>query len=149
MKTYLPKQNELKDKSKWYLIDAADKTLGKIATEAARRLTGKHRVDFTPHIDLGDTVVVINAEKVRLSGNKLKDKIYYRHSGHRGNLKETTAGELLEKDPRKVISLAVKGMLPKNKLRDTKLTRLKVFSGSEHNHSAQQPETIDLNSKNI
>ena len=141
MKTYLPKKDELKPK--WYLIDATGKTLGKVAAETAKHLIGKHRADFTPHLDLGDSVVVINAEKINLTGNKLKTKLYYRHSGYRGNLKETTAGELLEKNPKKIIALAVKGMLPKNKLRDNRLNRLKIFAGAEHPHTAQQPINLE------
>ena len=142
MKTYLPKHST--ENGKWYVIDATDQTPGKIAAESARRLIGKHRPDFTPHIDLGDGIIVINAEKIRFTGSKLTDKVYRRHSGYRGNMKEISAGEMLEKHPERIIELAVKGMLPKNKLRDAKLQRLRVFVGSEHDHTAQKPETITL-----
>ena len=142
MKTFLPKVSD--KKSKWYLIDADGKTPGKVAVEAARHLIGKHRPDFTPHLDLSDGVIVINASKVQFTGKKLDGKIYRRHSGYRGHLKETTAGEMLEKDPKKVITLAVKGMLPKNRLADPKLKRLKIFTGAEHGHEAQKPEVLKL-----
>lgn len=144
MTTTLPKVAEIPTKSKWYLIDAADQTPGKVAAEAARHLTGKHRVDFTPHLDLGDGVIIINAEKIRLTGKKLTDKIYYRHSGYRGHLKKTTPKELLEKKPEKVLELAIRGMLPKNRLKDGRINRLKIFVGSEHDHEAQKPEVIEI-----
>ncbi|MCF7845830.1 MAG: 50S ribosomal protein L13 [Candidatus Peribacteraceae bacterium] len=144
MKTTLPKISEIPAQAKWYLIDAAGKTVGKVATEAARRLTGKHRPDFTPHLDLGDGVIVINAEKVVLTGKKLTDKLYRSHSGYRGHLKETSAKDVLEKKPTKVVELAVTGMLPKNKLRSAKLNRLKIFVGADHTHEAQQPEKIEI-----
>lgn len=142
MKTYLPKKTDLK--SKWYIIDAAGKTPGKVASEAARRLTGKHRADFTPHLDLGDGVIVINAEKISLTAKKFTGKVYRRHSGYTGHLKETTAGELLTKKPEKVLELAITGMLPKNRLRDGRMQRLKIFAGAEHSHEAQKPEVIEV-----
>jgi large subunit ribosomal protein L13 len=144
MKTHLPKVAEIQKSAKWFVIDAADVILGKVATEAARRLAGKHRVDFTPHLDLGDGVVVINAAKVHLTGQKLRDKLYRSHSGYRGNLKEIPAGVMLEKRPVRVIELAVAGMLPKNKLKDTRLSRLKVYAGAEHEQTAQKPEPITV-----
>ena len=143
MKTHLPKVNETQ--SQWFLIDAENQTPGKIATEAARRLSGKHRADFTPHLDLGDGVIVINAEKIRFSGNKLDNKLYRKHSGYTGHLKETTAKEMLEKKPERVVELAVKGMLPKNKLQANRMNRLKIYVGENHPHTAQNPITIELN----
>ncbi len=144
MKTTLPKVSEISHHAKWYLIDAAGKTTGKVATEAARRLAGKHRADFTPHLDLGDGVIIVNAEKLRFTGKKLTDKNYYRHSGYRGNLKKTTPKELLEKKPERILELAISGMLPKNKLKNGRLIRLKIFVGNEHPHEAQQPEKIEV-----
>lgn len=144
MKTTLPKVSEISAKAKWFVIDAEGKTVGKIATEAARRLTGKFRADFTPHLDLGDGVIIVNAEKVHFTGKKLTDKLYRTHSGYRGNLKEISAGDLLTKNPTRVLELAVSGMLPKNKMKDPRLTRLKIFVGPEHTHAAQKPETIEL-----
>ncbi|MFH0776092.1 MAG: 50S ribosomal protein L13 [Patescibacteria group bacterium] len=144
MKTTLPKVAEIPAKAKWFLIDAAGKTVGKVATEAARRLTGKFRPDFTPHLDLGDGVIVINASKLVFTGKKLTDKVYRTHSGYRGHLKEVSAGEMLEKKPVRVVELAVRGMLPKNKLKDNRLLRLKIFTGAEHGHEAQKPEKIEV-----
>lgn len=144
MQTTLPKVAEIPAKAKWYLIDADGKTVGKVATEAARRLTGKFRPDFTPHLDLGDGVIVVNAEKLHFTGKKLTDKLYRTHSGYRGHLKEISAKEMLEKKPTRVVELAVQGMLPKNKLRDGRLLRLKIFVGSEHTHDAQKPEKIEI-----
>ncbi|MBU1090086.1 50S ribosomal protein L13 [Patescibacteria group bacterium] len=139
MKTPLPKVSEIPQNAKWFVIDANGKTPGKVATEAARRLSGKHRADFTPHLDLGDGVIIVNAEKIRFTGKKLTDKIYYRHSGYRGNLKEVTPKELLVKKPERILELAVRGMLPKNRLRDGRLQRLKIFTGEQHPHEAQKP----------
>jgi large subunit ribosomal protein L13 len=144
LKTTLPKVAEISTNAKWYLINAADKPVGKIATEAARRLSGKHRPDFTPHLDLGDGVVIINAEKIHFSGKKLTDKLYRTHSGYRGHLKEVTPKELLEKKPEHILKLAIRGMLPKNKLQASRLNRLKVFVGNEHKHSAQQPIELEI-----
>jgi len=144
MKTALPKIAEIYTSAKWYLIDADGQTSGKIATEAARRLTGKHRADFTPHLDLRDGVIIVNAEKIRFTGKKFTDKLYRTHSGYRGHLKETTPKELLEKKPERILELAVRGMLPKNKLKDARLNRLKIFVGNDHQHEAQRPETIQL-----
>jgi large subunit ribosomal protein L13 len=144
MKTTLPNRNELQKKAKWYLIDAADKVLGKVATQAARVLAGKDRIDFTPSIDLGDGVIIINAEKVRITGKKSTDKLYYRHSGYKGNIKEFSAGDLIKNDPKKIFDLAVVGMLPKNKLRDARMMRLKVYNGTTHPHSAQEPIVLTV-----
>lgn len=121
----------------WHLIDAKGETLGRLATRLAKLLIGKHKVDYTPHIDTGDFVVVINASAVVLTGNKLQDKVYSRHSGHPGGFRQETAGSLMERDPRKVIERAVSGMLPKNKLHDPRMSRLKVYKGKEHPHEAQ------------
>lgn len=143
MKTHLPKKNATP--STWYLIDAENQTPGKIAAEAARRLSGKHRADFTPHLDLGDGVIVINAEKVRFTGKKLDQKLYRRHSGVPGHLKEISAKSMLENNPTRVVELAVKGMLPKNKLQAPRLNRLKIYVGAEHPHTAQNPVTLTLN----
>ena len=142
MKTHLPKKNAAG--SQWYLIDAENQTPGKIATEAARRLAGKHRLDFTPHLDLGDGVIVINAEKVRFTGKKLDQKLYRSHSGVPGHLKEITAKSMLEKNPTRVVELAVKGMLPKNKLQAPRMNRLKVYVGADHPHTAQTPIALLL-----
>jgi large subunit ribosomal protein L13 len=129
---------------KWVIVDAAGKPLGRIATEVALMLRGKRRPQFTPHADTGDFVVVVNAKKVLLTGNKLTDKMYYRHSAWIGSLKETSAGELLDRHPDRVIKFAVKGMLPKNRLGRKLLTKLKVYAGSDHPHGAQKPQPVDL-----
>lgn len=125
---------------KWYILDAAGKPLGKTAATAATLLRGKHKPEFTPHVDCGDFVIVINAEKAVLTGNKLEQKYYRTHSGHVGGLKETKYRLLMEKRPELAMKLAVRGMLPKNKLKDDALTRLKIFRGAEHIHAAQKPE---------
>lgn len=145
MKTYLPNKNEILKKSQWFLIDATNQAPGKIAAEAARRLIGKHRPDFTPHLDLGDGVVIINASKVRLTGNKSKDKLYRRHSGYKGNLKEIPAGIMLVDKPEKIIELSVRGMLPKNKLRKLRLKRLKVYAKADYKETAQNPQSVKIN----
>ncbi len=135
MKTFLPKTVQ----RTWWLVDAEGKTLGRLATEIARLLMGKHKPIYTPHIDTGDFVVVINAEKVVLTGNKWEDKIYYRHSGYPGGLKAIRARDLRERFPERVIQLAVRRMLPKNKLGRRMFRRLKVYAGPAHPHQAQQP----------
>ena len=140
--TYTPKAGEIK--RKWRIVDAENKVLGRIATEIADMLRGKDKPTFAPHMDTGDFVVVVNAEKVRLTGKKLADKVYYRHSGYPGGLTGITAGELLEKKPEQLLISAVNGMLPKNKLRKVFLRKLKVYTGSEHPHQAQQPEAVKL-----
>ena len=143
--TYSPKKGEIE--RKWYVIDAADKSLGRVATEAAKLLRGKHKPTFTPHIDGGDYVIVINAEKVALTGNKLQDKKYYRHSHYAGGLKQRTAQEQLDQFPEKVIEFAVKGMLPKGKLGADMYRRLYVYAGPNHEQVAQKPEAFPLEVK--
>ena len=138
MRTYMPKEDEIT--RDWVVLDASDQVLGRLATEAARLLRGKHKPTFTPHFDTGDFVVVVNAERVRLTGNKLDDKVYYRHSGKPGSLKSETARERMSKYPERVIQAAVWGMLPKNRLGRKLLRKLKVYSGPEHPHEAQQPK---------
>lgn len=128
----------------WYLVDAQDKTLGRLASEIAHRLRGKHKPIYTPHVDTGDYIVVVNAEKIRVTGNKLKDKMYYHHTGYIGNLKSISLGKLLDKAPERVITTAVKGMLPKNPLGRAMLKKLKVYAGPEHEHQAQQPQPLEL-----
>ncbi len=142
MKTYSAKPGSVKQD--WLLVDATDKTLGRLASEIARRLRGKHKPEFTPHVDTGDHVVVVNAEKVRVTGNKLTQKIYYRHSGYVGNMKQLTLEQQLEKAPERVIQTAVKGMLPRNPLGRAMFRKLRVYAGSEHPHTAQQPRSVDL-----
>lgn len=129
---------------KWYLVDAEDKTVGRLATQIADVLRGKMNPQYTPHTDSGDFVVVINAEKVKFTGNKLDAKNYYRHTGFAGGLRQRTAREQLDRKPTEVLMSAVKGMLPKNSLGRKQLTKLKVFAGSEHNHTAQNPEQLNL-----
>jgi len=138
MKSYVPKPDEIR--REWVVMDASDKVLGRLATEVARLLRGKHKPDFTPFLDTGDFVVVVNAKQVRLTGNKLEDKKYYRHSGKPGSLKVETARERIEKYPERVIQAAVWGMLPKNRLGRKLLKKLKVYSGPDHPHEAQQPK---------
>jgi large subunit ribosomal protein L13 len=128
----------------WYVIDADGQTLGRLATEVARRLRGKHKTEYTPHVDTGDFIVVVNAEKVKVTGRKASDKMYYRHTGHPGGLKEANFTKMIERSPEKVIELAVKGMLPRNPLGRAMYRKLKVYAGQEHPHDAQQPETLTL-----
>jgi len=142
MKTFVAKEHEV-DK-KWYLVDANEKVLGRLATEIAVILRGKNKPIFTPHMDAGDYVVVVNAEKVHLTGNKLEKKIYYRHSGYPGGLKMKTAKEMLDEKPERLLMLAVRGMLPKNSLGRRQLTKLKIFTGPNHNHQAQKPEKLEI-----
>lgn len=129
---------------KWYLIDARDKTLGRLASEIARRLRGKHKAEFTPHVDTGDYLIVINADKIKVTGNKADDKLYYRHSGYNGGLKITNFKDYQAKRPGRVLELAVKGMLPKGPLGRDMFRKLKIYSGEEHNHQAQKPEAINV-----
>lgn len=138
MKTSFPKPAE----DKWFLVDAADQPVGRIAAGIATRLRGKHKASFVPHIPCGDHIVVINAEKVKFTGNKMENKKYYRHTGYFGGLKETTVKDMFEKKPTEVIRLAVRGMLPKNKTRDHLMMRLFIYTGTEHKHGAQQPEPL-------
>jgi len=128
----------------WYLVDAQGKTLGRLASELARRLRGKHKVQYTPHVDTGDYLVVVNAGKVRVTGNKLRDKMYHRHTGYIGNLKSINLEKLLAKAPDRVILHAVKGMLPRNPLGRAMLKKLRVYAGPEHHHHAQQPQPLDI-----
>ncbi len=129
----------------WFVVDATGKTLGRLSSEIARRLRGKHKPEYTPHVDTGDYIVVINAEKVRVTGNKLKDKIYYHHTGYIGNLKSITLEKQLIKAPERVIEGAVKGMLPRGPLGRQMFKKLRVFKGPEHDHAAQQPITLEIN----
>jgi len=142
MKTPLPKVNEIE--RKWYVVDASGKVLGRLASQIAMRLRGKHKPIFTPHLDTGDFIIVINAEKIRLTGKKLDQKKYYRHSGYMGGLKTRTAKQMLDAKPEDVIRLAVKRMLPKNRLGRKQLKKLKVYSGPNHPHQAQNPEPLNL-----
>jgi large subunit ribosomal protein L13 len=128
----------------WLLVDAEGKTLGRLASEIARRLKGKHKPIFTPHVDTGDYVVVVNAEKVAVTGNKMKDKMYHRHTGYIGHLKSISLEKQLQKAPERVIETAVRGMLPRNPLGRAMMKKLRVFAGPEHNHQAQQPKPIEL-----
>jgi large subunit ribosomal protein L13 len=128
----------------WYVVDAAGKTLGRLASELAFRLRGKHKPEFTPHVDSGDYLIVINAEKVAVTGNKLRDKMYHRHTGYLGNLKSTNLEKLLKEHPERAIEFAVKGMLPKNVLGRQMYRKLHVFAGASHPHAAQQPKPLEL-----
>lgn len=128
----------------WYIVDAENKILGRLATEIATRLRGKHKPIYTPHVDTGDYIVVINADKIGVTGNKMKDKLYQHHTGYIGNLKTTNLEKLLAEHPERVLEKAVKGMLPKNSLGRTMFRKLKVYAGTEHPHAAQQPQTLDI-----
>lgn len=128
----------------WYVIDAEGKTLGRLATQLAHRLRGKHKADYSPHVDMGDNLIVLNADKIRVTGNKLQDKVYHHHTGHIGNLKSIALGKLLQEHPERALQFAVKGMLPKNTLGRLMFRKLHVFAGGEHPHQAQQPKTLDL-----
>ena len=145
MKTFSAKADEIK--REWFIIDAEDLILGRMATEIAIRLRGKHKPEYTPHVDTGDYVVVINAEKIAVTGNKMKQKTYYKHTGYVGNLKSITLEKQLQKHPEVVIETAVKGMLPKNSLGRTMYRKLKVYAGENHPHEAQQPITLELGRK--
>jgi large subunit ribosomal protein L13 len=142
MKTYVAKPQTVE--RDWFLVDATDKTLGRLATALASRLRGKHKPEFTPHVDTGDHMVVINAEKIKVTGKKLDDKIYYRHTGYIGNLKSITLGKQLEEHPERVIQSAVKGMLPRNPLGRATFRKLHVYAGPDHPHAGQQPKELDL-----
>lgn len=142
MKSYMAKPNEVE--RKWYIIDAEDKVLGRLSTEVASILRGKNKPTYTPHVDTGDHVIIINAEKIKLTGNKLNQNNHVYHTGHPGGLKEVPYSELIKKNPEKIIELAVKGMLPKNSLGRSMYRKLKVYRGSEHNHEAQQPEIYEF-----
>lgn len=140
--TYMAKKNEIK--SKWYIIDASQKSLGRIATEAARLLRGKHRPTFTPNQDTGDYVIILNCKNIVLTGKKIDQKIYRHHSGYIGGMKEVTARDMLEKDPGKVMMMAVKGMLPHNRLGRKMIKKLRVYPGNEHENQAQNPEVWEV-----
>ena len=142
MKTYVPKQAEIS--RDWWLVDAQGLTLGRLATEVALRLRGKHKPTFTPFLDTGDHIIVVNAEKVALTGRKLETKMYRRHSGYPGGLREISAGEVLKKQPVRVVESAVRGMLPKGPLGRQMVRKLKVYAGSTHPHEAQQPQALEL-----
>ncbi|RDX38289.1 50S ribosomal protein L13 [Kangiella sp. HD9-110m-PIT-SAG07] len=142
MKTFSAKPETVK--RDWFVVDAEGKTLGRLATEVARRLKGKHKAEYTPHVDTGDYIVIINAEKVTVTGKKADDKMYYRHSGYPGGIKETNFNKLQAEKPEMIIEKAVKGMLPKNPLGRDMFRKLKVYAGSEHNHAAQQPIKLDI-----
>lgn len=142
MSTFIAKKDEIK--RNWVLVDAADKVLGRLAADVASILRGKTKPTYTPHADVGDFVVIINAEKIKLTGNKMDQKMYYNHSGYRGGLRERTARQVMETRPEEIIRHAVKGMLPKNSLGNSMLKKLKVYKGEAHPHEAQQPQAINL-----
>ena len=143
MKTFSAKPEEVR--RDWYVVDATNKTLGRLSTEIARRLRGKHKPEYTPHVDTGDYIVVVNADKIRVTGNKMKDKMYHRYTGYIGNLKSMPLEKLMEKSPERVLQLSVKGMMPRNPLGRKMLSKLRVFAGPEHPHEAQQPIPLDIN----
>ena len=145
MKTFSAKSHEVQ--RDWYIIDATDKVLGRLAAEIAHRLRGKHKPEYTPHVDTGDYIVITNAEKVKVTGRKHQDKIYYHHTGFPGGIKSINFAKLQLENPRKIIERAVKGMLPKNPLGRDMYRKLKVYAGAEHPHVAQQPMTLDLEGK--
>lgn len=142
MKTFSAKPAEVK--RDWYVINADGKTLGRLATEVARRLRGKHKPVYTPHVDTGDYIIVVNADKVHVTGNKEKDKVYYHHTGYIGNMRATSLGKMRQTHAERIIEIAVKGMLPKNALGRDMYRKLKVYAGAEHNHQAQQPQVLEF-----
>ncbi|MTI66236.1 MAG: 50S ribosomal protein L13 [Firmicutes bacterium] len=142
MKSYIAKPQEIE--RNWILVDAKGKKLGRLASEVAKLLRGKHKPTFTPHVDCGDHVIIINADRIELTGRKLYNKVYRHHSNHPGGLKEVTYKELMEKNPEKAVRVAVKGMLPKNSLGRKMIKKLKVYRGTEHNHEAQKPEVKEI-----
>ncbi|MET0328495.1 MAG: 50S ribosomal protein L13 [Luteimonas sp.] len=142
MKTFIAK-NETVQRD-WYLVDASGKTLGRLSAEIAHRLRGKHKPVYTPHVDTGDYIIVVNAEKIAVTGKKMTDKLYHRFTGYIGNLKTESLGQALERHPERVIEIAVKGMLPKNTLGRAMYRKLKVYKGAEHPHAAQQPQPLEL-----
>ena len=143
MKTFSAKPAEVR--RDWFVVDATGKTLGRLSTEIAQRLRGKHKPEYTPHVDTGDYIVVVNAEKIRVTGNKLKDKIYHRHTGYNGNLKSVSLEKMLDETPERVLENAVKGMLPRGPLGRQMFSKLRVFKGPEHDHAAQQPIPLEVN----
>jgi large subunit ribosomal protein L13 len=142
MKTFSAKPDAVK--RDWYVVDASGKTLGRLASEIAKRLRGKHKAEYTPHVDTGDYIIVINAGKVHVTGNKASDKIYHRHSGYIGNMRSMTFDELRTKHPERIIEIAVRGMMPKNPLGRAMLRKLRVYAGGEHQHVSQQPKPLEL-----
>ena len=142
MKTYSAKATEVK--RSWFLVDANGKTLGRLATEVASRLRGKHKAEYTPHVDTGDYIVIVNAAKISVTGNKFDDNMYHHHTGYIGNLKSVPFKDLIESKPEEVIQKAVKGMLPKGPLGREMARKMKVFAGNEHTHAAQQPQLLDI-----
>ena len=142
MKTFSAKAEDVN--RDWCVVDAADKTLGRLASEIAHRLRGKHKAEYTPHVDTGDYIVVINAEKVRVTGNKTTDKMYHRHTGYPGGLKSMSFEKLIDRAPERAIQSAVKGMLPRNPLGRAMFKKLKVYAGDEHPHTAQQPQALNI-----
>ena len=142
MKTYMAKSEGVE--KKWYVIDGEGKTVGRVSTKIARILRGKEKPQFTPHADIGDFVIVINAEKLKFTGKKWEDKRYYWHTGHPGGIKSIAAGDLSDRKPREILRKAVWGMLPKNRWQKTLITRLKIYTGNEHPHSPQKPETLEV-----
>ncbi len=143
MKTFSAKPAEVR--RDWFVVDATGKTLGRLSTEIAHRLRGKHKPEYTPHVDTGDYIVVVNAEKIRVTGNKLKDKMYHRHTGYIGNLKSISLEKLLDEAPERALQYAVKGMLPRGPLGRKMLGKLRIFVGPEHDHAAQQPIPLEVN----
>jgi large subunit ribosomal protein L13 len=143
MKTFSAKPAEVR--RDWFVVDATGKTLGRLSTEIAHRLRGKHKPEYTPHVDTGDYIVVVNAEKIRVTGNKLKDKMYHHYTGYVGNLKSKSLEKVLEESPERVLQSAVKGMLPRGPLGRQMFTKLRVFKGPEHDHAAQQPIPLEVN----
>ena len=142
MKTFSAKAHEVR--RDWYVVDAADKTLGRLASEIARRLRGKHKPEYTPHVDTGDYIVVVNADRIRVTGRKASDKMYHHHTGYIGNMKSISFEKLQRKAPGRVLEIAVKGMLPKNPLGRAMYRKLKIYAGPEHQHAAQQPKALDI-----
>lgn len=147
MKTYSIKKSEIS--RKWYVLDAADTTMGRVSTVAASLLIGKGKPTFTSHMDGGDYVIIVNAENLVVSGKKMEDKMYYRHSGFPGGIHSKSLGEIVEKDASEALRLAIRGMLPVNKLRKGRMERLKIYNGTEHNHNAQKPEAIKLKKEDM
>lgn len=144
MSTYIPTREKALADRKWLVVDAADKPVGRVASQVAALIRGKHKTTFTPHVDTGDFVVVVNAAKLRFTGKKAQQKIYFKHTGYIGNLKETKAGELLARSPEQVLRRAVKGMLPRGPLGNRLILKLKVVEGAEHSHQAQTPEQVAI-----
>jgi large subunit ribosomal protein L13 len=142
MKTFSAKTEEVR--RDWFVVDATNKTLGRLSTEIARRLRGKHKAEYTPHVDTGDYIVVVNADKIRVTGNKMKDKMYHHHTGYVGNLKSVPLEKLMQETPERALEFAVKGMMPRNPLGRKMLSKLRVYAGPEHGHEAQQPITLEI-----